>query len=94
MARLTDTEYESLADSYAADPPRSEEITGPVELYPERMRNGRPPGSRGRGNTPAISVRFPADLRRALDGKAAAEGTPVAEVIRRAVAEYITRHPA
>lgn len=88
----TDAEYEAMADDIEAGNWRS---VGPIEVYPERLRNGRPAAGQGRGgNTPSISVRFPADLRRALDERAAADQAPVAEVIRRAVADYVTKRPA
>lgn len=91
MTRRTDVEYEKLADEFEAG---DFTVTGPVAVYPERLRTGRPAGGKGRGgNTPAISVRFPSELRSALDDLAAAESTPVAEVIRRAVADYVATHP-
>lgn len=81
-----------MADEFEAGPIAP---AGPITVYPERLKAGRPATGKGRGgNTPAISVRFPAELRSALDELAAAQETPVAEVIRRAVAAYVISHPA
>ncbi|MCV7191837.1 ribbon-helix-helix protein, CopG family [Mycolicibacterium brumae] len=92
MAKRTDDAYAAMAADFEANPPAP---NGPITVYPDRLRTGRPSGRRvATGNTPAISVRFPADLRRALDDRAGAEDAPVAEIIRRAVADYLRRHSA
>ncbi|RWA19429.1 hypothetical protein MBRU_16890 [Mycolicibacterium brumae DSM 44177] len=41
-----------------------------------------------------MSVRFPSDLREGIAQRAAAESIKPAELVRRAVAEYLMRHPA
>lgn len=93
MARLTDSEYAEMASNYAANPLRSEEVVGPVEMDPAILRNGRPVGAaRGRGRTPTTSVRLPDTLREQLAAQASAEDVASAEVIRRALVEYLQHH--
>lgn len=90
---LTDADYEALADSYEAMPPTAEEILGPVEVAPGRLRTGRPTrGNERGGKTPATTVRLPDDLRSELAERAKA-GTPASETIRLALVEYFENHP-
>ena len=95
MTRRPPEEYEAMADEFEAEPII---VNGPVEQGPGafvKLKDGRPVGRREpSGPTPSVSVRFPAKLRERLDERAAIEQAPAAEVIRRAVAEYLDRHPA
>lgn len=86
---ITDDEYAALAASYEADPPRR---TGPAE-YAE-LPIGRPPKGAAPGRTPVTSIRLPNALREQLDARARAEDVKPAEVMRRALVEYLARHPA
>lgn len=91
--RLSETEYEALAESYESSPPTPEEVAGPVEVAPERLRTGRPTkGNERGGKTPATTVRLPEDLRAELDARTSSS-TPASEVIRRALVEYFENHP-
>ena len=54
---------------------------------------GDQPGLRA-GKTPSTTVRLPADIKVGVDARAAAENVKSAEIIRRAVVEYLERHPA
>ncbi|MFT4086160.1 MAG: CopG family transcriptional regulator [Gordonia sp. (in: high G+C Gram-positive bacteria)] len=100
--RLTDADYAAMADDYAANPLRADETAGPVEINPDHpdvnvtvLRTGRPAGGGSpRGRTPTTSVRLPADIKTRLDARAADEAVKPAEIIRRALVEYLDRHPA
>lgn len=60
-----------------------------------RLKSGRPSGRRTpEGNTPTTSVRLPVDIKARLDTQAAVEQVKPAEVIRRALVEYLDRHSA
>ncbi len=92
-AKRSAADYTAMAAEFEDAPTPAR---GPVAVGPGlvRLPNGRPRGrAKPAGNTPAISVRFPADVRRGLDAHAEVDGTPVAEIIRRAVVEYLDRHP-
>lgn len=95
MPKRTAAEYAAMADEFELNPPKAD---GPVELGAGafvKPKDGRPVGRREpAGVTPTVSVRFPAKLREQLDKRAVVEHAPAAEVIRRAVAEYLDRHPA
>lgn len=90
---LSSADYENMADDYEAHPVRGTEIVGPVELGTTVLRKGRPAGFR-KGKTPGHSVRLPAALGERLAARAEFEQASQSEVIRRAVAEYLDRHPA
>ena len=71
-----------------------EKAAGKAEAGFGRDRLGRRPGGRPLlGSEPAgnISVRFPPDLRDQLRARAQAEHIAEAEVIRRAVHDYLER---
>lgn len=89
--RLSVTDYERMADDYAADPVRDTEIVGPVEIGMTVLRKGRPAGMR-KGKTPGQSVRLPEALRERLVTQAEREAATPSEVIRRAISEYLDRH--
>ncbi|AMS02955.1 hypothetical protein BJD60_gp34 [Gordonia phage Schnabeltier] len=92
MARLTDEDYAAMAADYAENPPTAEEIVGEVVVDPAILRTGRPPKSAGGpGKTPTMSVRLPLELRAQVDDIAEAEDVKPAEIIRRAVSEYVER---
>ncbi|MFT3714434.1 MAG: ribbon-helix-helix protein, CopG family [Gordonia sp. (in: high G+C Gram-positive bacteria)] len=87
----SEAEYEALADYYAENPPVP---AGPVTISLDRLKTGRPAkGRAGAGKSAAISIRFPDELREQLDRQAETERAPVAEVVRRAVIEYLDGHP-
>ena len=95
---LSDTEYAEMAADYAANPPRTDEAIGPVDInyaHPDViLAAGRPKGGGGSGRTPTTSVRLPADMKARLQTQAATESVRPAEIIRRALAEYFDRHSA
>jgi len=64
------------------------------EYTEERARRagGRPSLHGGRGSTPTIAIRMPADLRDRLAEVAAAEGRSASAVARDAVEAYIAEH--
>lgn len=94
--KLTDDDYAAMADDYATNAPTAEEVVGDVEVADLAvLRHGRPPkGTASNGKTPTTSVRLPEDLREAMVKLADAEHVKLAEIIRRAVAEYVDRHRA
>lgn len=75
---ITDETVEALADE-------AEQGYDVEEIL--RRRTGRPP--MGEGPASVESVRLDPDLKRDLIRRAAAEGTSVSEVIRRALREYV-----
>lgn len=91
--RLSVTDYERMADDYAATPVRETEVVGPMEIGMTVLRKGRPAGMR-KGKTPGQSVRLPETLRERLAAQAEREAATPSEVIRRAVSEYLDRHSA
>ncbi|AXH50498.1 RelB-like antitoxin [Gordonia phage Ruthy] len=94
MARLTDEDYAEMAADYAANPPTADEIAGEVVIDSTILRTGRPPKSAGGpGKTPTTSVRLPVELRARVERLAAAEDVKPAEIIRRAVSEYVDKRP-
>ncbi|AON97331.1 hypothetical protein BIZ71_gp38 [Gordonia phage Hedwig] len=92
MARLTDEDYAAMAADYAKHPPTADEVAGEIVVDPAILRTGRPPKSAGGpGKTPTMSVRLPLELRARVDDIAEAEDVKPAEIIRRAVSEYVER---
>lgn len=92
--RPTDADYEDLADSYEAEPPRADEILG-IEVNPARLPIGRPAaGSEPAGKTPALPVRLPPSIRGIMKRHVEA-GTvrSESELVREALLEYFERHP-
>ena len=55
-------------------------------------RRGRPSISGQATSTPNLTVRVPPTTRAALDAIAKAQGRPLADISRDALAEYIERH--
>ncbi len=92
--RLTDADYDAMAADYAANPLRPDEVIGDVEHTGTILRMGRPAKNAGGGKTPSTTVRFPVNIRAGIDARADAENVKPAEIIRRAVVEYLQRHPA
>lgn len=100
--RLTDAEYAEMAEDYATNPLTADEVVGPLEVnldHPDVaaavLRAGRPAGGGpAQGRTPTTSVRLPVDIKTRLDQRAATEDVKPAEIIRRALVEYLDRHPA
>lgn len=92
--RLTDADYEDLADSYEAEPPRADEILS-IEVDPARLHIGRPAAStEPAGRTPALPVRLPTPIRGEMKHrvKIGAERNE-SELVRKALVEYFERHP-
>lgn len=89
--KLTEDDYEDMARDYADYPVTADEVIGEVEYRdPAVLERGRPVGEAAKGtNTPVTSVRFPAVIRERLAARADADGVKAAEVIRRAVIEYL-----
>ncbi|QKT05943.1 hypothetical protein HUN08_01105 [Gordonia sp. X0973] len=86
---MTNDDYADMAADYEANPIRHDEV-GDVEV---RLPAGRPAGGGpARGRTPTTSVRFPQPIRDRLNARADAEDVKPAEIIRRAVVEYLDRH--
>jgi Arc/MetJ-type ribon-helix-helix transcriptional regulator len=91
--RLTSAEYEEMADNYAADPITADEIES-VEIDPAYLRNGRPTKGAGKGKTPVLAIRLPEPLRVEVEYRVkAGESNSISELVRRAVVEYLDRHP-
>ncbi|MFI1463476.1 ribbon-helix-helix domain-containing protein [Nocardia carnea] len=89
--KLTDEDYEDMARDYAEYPVAADEVVGEIEYRdPVVLDRGRPVGDAAKGgNTPVTSVRFPTEIRERLAARAEADGVKAAEVIRRAVVEYL-----
>lgn len=89
--RPTSADYEEMSASYAADPIRPEEIRS-VTVGPGLLRMGRPTkDTASAGKSPALSTRYPAELRDQITETADAEGITESELVRKAVAEYVAR---
>lgn len=90
--RRTDAEYAAMASEFEAG---DREAAGPPTAGPGatiRLKNGRPAGRKiPAGNTPTTSVRLPVDVKARLDARAAEEAVKPAEIIRRALVEYLDR---
>lgn len=94
--RPTAKDYADMAASYEAEPPRADEIAGPIELKPAILRIGRPAkGTATAGKTPVLAIRLPEQLRTEVDHRVeTGETSSASELIRRAVIEYLERHPS
>lgn len=93
--RRSDAEYAELQTAFEAGDWHP--IGEPTEGVGSRitLKGGRPAGRKSpAGNTPTTSVRLPADIKASLDRQADIENVKPAEIIRRAIVEYIDRHPA
>jgi len=68
---------------------------GPVELGPAHLRMGRPANGKGKaGNTPALPVRLPDQIRTELNERVKlGESGSASELVRLAVIEYFENHP-
>ncbi len=93
--RPTTSEYDALAKSYVAEPPRADESIS-IEANPAVLRTGRPAGrTAAEGKTPALPVRLPTSIRDELTNRVRlGETTSASELVRRALVEYFERHPA
>jgi len=90
---LSDDDYAAMADDYATTPPTADDIIA-VDVNPAALGMGRPrTGASKGGNTPAISIRLPETMRADIHRHAQANAVPDADIIRRAVDEYLHRHP-
>lgn len=91
--RLTDVEYAELAADYDANPITADEILS-AEVNPAFLPTGRPTKAASRGGkTPVMALRLPAALRAEVKQRVAAgESRSEAELIRRALIEYLEAH--
>ena len=91
--RLTDVEYAELATDYEANPITTDEILS-AEVNPAFLPTGRPTKAAGKGGkTPVMALRLPAALRAEVKQRVAAgESRSEAELIRRALIEYLESH--
>ncbi|AMY20077.1 MULTISPECIES: hypothetical protein [Nocardiaceae] len=90
---VREEDYGAMADDYATTPPTSDEVVA-IDVNPAALAMGRPRDGAGKGrNTPAMSVRFPATMRADIHRRAQADDVPDADIVRRAVDEYLHRHP-
>lgn len=68
-------------------------VAGPLELGAS-LRMGRPiGGGERRGASPTRTVRLSADLEMRLEAYVSVSDTKPSDVIRRALDEYLNRHP-
>ncbi|QDQ98373.1 CopG family transcriptional regulator [Tomitella fengzijianii] len=89
MAERKPADFEAMS---AAVERGDYQVGGEIEFHVELAR-GRPPGERMRGrNSPARSVRLPAELDRRLAAFAEDRCITPSEVVRAAVADYLVRH--
>ena len=89
----SDDDYTAMTDNYATTPPTANEIVA-VDVNPAALGIGRPrTGASKGGNTPSMSTRFPDTMRDDIHRHAQADDVPDADIIRRAVDEYLRRHP-
>ena len=65
---------------------------GGLEMEPS-LQMGRPVGGRRRGSSPTRTVRMSVELDLRLEAYAEAANTSPSEVVRRALDEYLNRHP-
>lgn len=89
--RRTEADYAAMADDFEANPT---EAISPATLGPGafvKLKDGRPAGQRREpvGSTPTMSIRVPAPLRASLNARAEQDHVAPAEVVRRALAQYL-----
>ncbi len=89
MTKRSADEYAELAADFENG---DYAVVGPVEVGPG-LSLGRPAGAERRGNSPVRTVRLPTELDERLAAYAAETETTPSDVLRRAVAEYLARHP-
>ncbi len=91
--RPTDAEYAELAAEYEADPITADEVLA-ADVNPAFLPTGRPAKAAGKGGkTPVMTLRLPAALRAEVKQRVAAgESRSEAELIRRALIEYLEAH--
>jgi hypothetical protein len=92
--RLTDEEYAEMAADYEAHPPTADEVRS-IEINPAILRMGRPrKGAKSTGKTPPLAIRLPEPIRIEIAHRVkAGESSSESELVRKAVVEYIERHP-
>ena len=92
--RRTAAEYEAAAADYEANPITADRIRS-IELGPGYLPVGRPvKGKVKTGNTPALPVRLPDQIRTELNERVkAGESGSASELVRLAVVEYFENHP-
>ncbi|UVT31528.1 BrnT-like toxin [Mycobacterium phage Mask] len=92
--RPTAADYEEMARSYADEPPRADEAIR-IEPGPAALRMGRPTkDTESAGKTPALPVRLPPSIRDVMKQHVAAgTASSESELVRKALVEYLERHP-
>lgn len=92
--RATAADYEEMADSYEAEPPRLDEVTA-FEVDPAVLVMGRPKGGRATGKSPVLPVRLPEGMRTEVRTRVAhlGEASSESELVRKALVEYFDNHP-
>jgi hypothetical protein len=70
-------------------------VSGPIELG-ATLRMGRPTkGTPAAGKTPPLTIRLPEPIRAEVEHRVeSGESASASELVRRAVVEYLERHPA
>ncbi|MGW4633367.1 CopG family ribbon-helix-helix protein [Nocardia sp. NPDC004415] len=89
MAKRSAEEYEAMAAEFENG---DYAVVGPIEVGPELLM-GRPAGGSRGGKSPVRTVRLPAELDARLTAYADEAETTPSDVLRRAVVEYLARHP-
>jgi hypothetical protein len=92
--RFTDDEYAAMADSYADEPVRADEVRF-IEVSSAVLRTGRPTkDTESAGKTPPMTIRLPDTIRTEIAHHVeAGESRSESELVRKAVVEYLERHP-
>jgi hypothetical protein len=92
MAKRSAEDYEEMSRAVEAG---EYTVRGPLELG-ATLRMGRPTkGTPAAGKTPVLPIRLPSQIRAELERRVKArEADSASELIRRAVIEYLERHPA
>lgn len=89
MAKRSAEEYEAMAAEFQSG---DYAVVGPIEVGPE-LAMGRPVGGARGGSSPVRTVRLPAELDARLAAYAEEAETTPSDILRRAVVEYLARHP-
>lgn len=91
MTKRTPKDYEEMSRAVEAG---DYTIRSPMELG-ATLRKGRPTkGTPAAGNTPVLAIRLPEPIRIEVEHRVkAGESGSASELIRRAVVEYLERHP-
>ena len=90
----TDADYAAASDAWDDGPPADATMRS-IEIGPA-LRMGRPTkGTPAAGKTPTVPVRLPEPIRIEIAHRVqAGQAATTSELIRKAVVEYLERHPA